>query len=212
MWALKGICICWVLSGVFPRESEEGVCLCWFLKCMCSECCVCLCVFGVLSAVCVCVCAGSEGCGRSSGLWRRVCVLGSVGCLVCDGFEGCRVPVLNLMIVYQLNSEGSLLIKGTNIPKILILPVPLQIVNATHDFAGEIKAPEKFRRYLIDCLAVSLAIIYGVSSLPAMEKQQAVSYNLLKKNKPQPLHEANVSERVQDKLRTDRRLYGRFGF
>ena len=107
MWALKGICICWVLSGVFPRESEEGVCLCWFLKCMCSECCVCLCVFGVLSAVCVCVCAGSEGCGRSSGLWRRVCVLGSVGCLVCDGFEGCRVPVLNLMIVYQLNSEGS---------------------------------------------------------------------------------------------------------
>jgi len=107
VWALKGICICWVLSGVFPRESEEGVCLCWFLKCMCSECCVCLCVFGVLSAVCVCVCAGSEGCGRSSGLWRRVCVLGSVGCLVCDGFEGCRVPVLNLMIVYQLNSEGS---------------------------------------------------------------------------------------------------------
>lgn len=104
-----------------------------------------------------------------------------------------------------------ILIKGTNAPKIVILPVPLQIVNSDYASAGVINAPEKFRRYLIDCLAVSLAIIYGVSSLPAMEKQQAVSYNLLKKNRPQPLHEANVSERIQDRIRTDRRLYGRFG-
>ena len=135
------------------------------------------------------------------------------GYLYRDEFE--RTVLDTIPGVYtteEYDDQLIVLIKGTNAPKVLILPVPLQIVNATHNFAGEIKAPEKFRRYLIDCLAVSLAIIYGVSSLPAMEKQQAVSYNLLKKNKPQPLHEANVSERVQDKLRTDRRLYGRFGF
>lgn len=42
--ALKGVCLCWVLSGVFPYGSEECVHLCWFLKRICSEWCVCLCV------------------------------------------------------------------------------------------------------------------------------------------------------------------------
>lgn len=103
-----------------------------------------------------------------------------------------------------------ILFKGPQTTKVVVLPVPLQITNATHSYAGEIIAPPKFKRYLIDCVAVSLAIVYGVSSLPAMEKQQAVSYNLLKKNKPQPLHEANTAETIADTIRYGRRTYGNF--
>lgn len=94
-----------------------------------------------------------------------------------------------------------ILLNGTPAAKCLILPVPLQIVNSDYAHPGTIKAPEKFRRYLIDCTAVSLAIIYGVSTVQAMQQQAAVSYNLLKKNKPQPLHEADVREEVAQKLR-----------
>lgn len=103
-----------------------------------------------------------------------------------------------------------ILLHGTPDPKRVVLPVPLQIVNVTHEYSGKIVAPEKFRRYLIDCTAVALARTYGMSSLAEMEKAAAVSYNLLKKNKPQPLHRANVTEEITDKLRTNilgRRFY-----
>lgn len=103
-----------------------------------------------------------------------------------------------------------ILIKGSSAPKVIVLPVPLQVVDCDHERPGTIKAPEKFRRYLIDCTAVSLAIIYGVSTLPAMQQQAAVSYNLIKKNKPQPLHEANPALEICDKLRRNplgRRFY-----
>ena len=103
-----------------------------------------------------------------------------------------------------------ILIKGTDDLKRIVLPVPLQIVDMDHARAGVIHAPEKFKRYLIDCTAVALARIYGMSSLPDMKEAAAVSYNLLKKNKPQPLHKANVSEEMTDKLRTNflgRRFY-----
>lgn len=85
-------------------------------------------------------------------------------------------------------------------PKKLILPVPLQIVNVTDEHAGTIIAPAKFRRYLIDTTAVSLAVIYGMSTLPTMQQEAGVSYNLLKKNKPQQQHMADVSEVIRKHL------------
>lgn len=101
------------------------------------------------------------------------------------------------------------LINGSDRPKKLILPVPLQIINRSHDHAGTINAPEKFRRYLIDATAVALAITYGVATVQQMQQQMAQSYQLLKKNKPQPLHKANVSEMICDKLRRDVYTRGR---
>lgn len=103
-----------------------------------------------------------------------------------------------------------ILLKGSPDPKLVVLPVPLQIINRDYSHSGTIIAPEKFRRYLIDAVAVSLAITYGMSTLPLMEKAAAISYNLLKKNKPQPLHKANVAQEITNKLRPDvlgRRFY-----
>lgn len=102
-----------------------------------------------------------------------------------------------------------ILLNGSDRPKKLILPVPLQIINRSHDDAGTINAPEKFRRYLIDAIAVALAITYGVATVQQMQQQMAQSYQLLKKNKPQPLHKANVSEMICDKLRRDVYTRGR---
>lgn len=96
------------------------------------------------------------------------------------------------------------LLKGSSTAKRLIMPVPLQIINQQFDNAGEIIAPPKFKRYLIDALAVSLAIVYGVSTVDLMKQQAALSYNLLKKNKPQPMHEQNVNKCISDKLRSSR--------
>ena len=101
-----------------------------------------------------------------------------------------------------------ILLNGLPGPKRVVLPVPLQIINRDHSHAGEILPPAKFQPYLTDCPAIALAIIYGVSTDAAMEKEAAKSYNLIKKNKPQPRHEANVSERIGEKLRI--RLRGRF--
>lgn len=101
------------------------------------------------------------------------------------------------------------LINGSDRPKKLVLPVPLQIINRSHDHAGTINAPEKFRRYLIDAIAVALAITYGVATVQQMQQQMAQSYQLLKKNKPQPLHKANVSEIICNKLRRDVYTRGR---
>lgn len=103
-----------------------------------------------------------------------------------------------------------ILLRGTTDTKCVVLPVPLQVINISHDHAGTIVAPEKFRRYLIDSVAVNLAIIYGMSTLPAMQQQQAASYNLIKKNKPQPRHSQNISEHIADTLHRGIRLGGRF--
>lgn len=103
-----------------------------------------------------------------------------------------------------------ILLNGSPDVKLVVLPVPLQIVNRDYAHSGTIIAPEKFRRYLIDAVAVSLAIIYGMSTLPLMKEAAATSYNLLKKNKPQPLHKANVAQEITNKLRPDvlgRRFY-----
>lgn len=100
-----------------------------------------------------------------------------------------------------------ILLKGSPAPKMIILPVPLQIINSDTMHSGTIVAPAKFRRYLIDCTAVALAIVYGVSTLPAMQQQASISYNLIKKNKPQPMHEANPALEIGNKLR--RNVLGR---
>ena len=69
----------------------------------------------------VCV-LGSEGYGRSSGLWRYVCVLDSVGCLVCDGFEGCAcagiesdgcVPAEFRGVFSHVGSDGCVSVLGS---------------------------------------------------------------------------------------------------
>lgn len=109
----------------------------------------------------------------------------------------------------EYNDRIVVLLNGSDRPKKLILPVPLQIINRSHDDAGTINAPEKFRRYLIDAIAVALAITYGVATVQQMQQQMAQSYQLLKKNKPQPLHKANVSEMICDKLRRDVYTRGR---
>lgn len=103
-----------------------------------------------------------------------------------------------------------ILLNGSPDAKLVVLPVPLQIINRDYAHSGTITAPEKFRRYLIDAVAVSLAITYGMSTLPLMKEAAATSYNLLKKNKPQPLHKANVAQEITNKLRPDvlgRRFY-----
>lgn len=102
-----------------------------------------------------------------------------------------------------------ILLNGTNQPKRVVMPVPLQIVDSDHRRPGRITAPPKFRKYLIDSVAVSLAITYGVSTVDSMRQQAAQSYNMLKKNKTQPLHRMNSSEQIAEKLRRDVRG-GRF--
>lgn len=123
--------------------------------------------------------------------------------------------ILNVMLpgvftVEEYDDKLILLVKGTNRPKRLIMPVPLQIVDADNERSGTITAPEKFRRYLIDATAVSLAIVYGVTTVDMMKEQAHQSYELLKKNKTQPLHKMNVTEEIQDKLRRGRRFYANF--
>lgn len=120
-----------------------------------------------------------------------------------DEFEQAK-PLSALPGIYtteEYDNSITVLLNGTPAPKCLIIPVPLQIINADHARSGIIKAPDKFRRYLIDCTAVSLAIIYGVSTVAAMQQQAGVSYNLLKKNKPQPLHKAEAAKELAEKLR-----------
>lgn len=94
-----------------------------------------------------------------------------------------------------------ILMKGTAEPKRIVMPVPLQLINSDHEHPGTIIAPPKFRRYLIDATAVSLAVIYGLSTVDTMRQQAEQSYQMLKKNKPQPLHRMNVSEEINHTLR-----------
>lgn len=115
-------------------------------------------------------------------------------------FEQARAQIPNIYTTEEYEDCVRVLMKGMPGPKILILPVPLQITDAGQGHAGTIHAPEKFRRYLIDATAVQLASMYGVSTVERMEKEAAVSLNLLKKNLPQPLHKTDVSKRIAEYL------------
>lgn len=116
-----------------------------------------------------------------------------------------------LYTVEEYEDKLVVLINGSNAPKRLILPVPLQIIDRDHAHAGTIIAPEKFKRYLIDSVAVSMAIIYGLSTIEEMKAERSTSYNLLKKNKTQRMHEANVSQEIANRLRSGRDIRNVWG-
>lgn len=92
------------------------------------------------------------------------------------------------------------LINGTANPKRLILPKPLQVINRTDTYAGDVEAPAKFASYLIDSIAVTLSMVYGLSTQASMEQSAAKSYNLLTKNLPQPFHKINVNQAIGETL------------
>lgn len=103
--------------------------------------------------------------------------------------------------VEEYEDKLVILMKGTDDAKRIILPVPLQLINRTDTYMGQIIASPKFKRYLIDATAFSLATVYGLSTVDSMLKQAEISYNLLKKNKTQPMHKANPSEEINNVLR-----------
>lgn len=100
--------------------------------------------------------------------------------------------------IEEYDDKIIVLLKGTAQPKIVVMPVPLQIINRDESHAGEIIAPPKFKKFLIDITAEQLATVYGVATLAAMHEQASASYNLLKKNHTQPLHGMNVAEHIHD--------------
>ena len=130
-------------------------------------------------------------------------------------FEQALPNGIGVYTTEEYEDHIKILVKGPLTPKIIIMPVPLQIVNISQTHAGTIHAPEKFRKYLVDATAVQLAGMYGVSSLDRMQAEAAQSLNLLKKNLPQPLHETNVAQRIGEYLGrrpfylNDRGIFGR---
>lgn len=93
--------------------------------------------------------------------------------------------------------------------KALILPVPLMITETTLSKYGEVLAPLKFKMYLEDALAARFASLYGLSTQDAMERNAAKSYNLLKKNKTQELHEQNIAIDIRNTLKRAQAYYWR---
>ena len=119
------------------------------------------------------------------------------------------VDIPGIYCLEEYDDRILIIFKGKPGPKKLILPVPLTIINQDHDHPGTIIAPPKFEKYLIDATAYQLAVGYGVASKDDMKFEMGLSYNLLKKNKPQPLHGMNVAEHLNNTLRRDaRRTYG----
>ena len=88
--------------------------------------------------------------------------------------------------------------------KRVVLPMPLFIVRDMVDanpYAGVISGPAKFEQYIVDALAVRLAIVYGLSTVATMQTAAMTSYNLLKKNMPMPTHSMDVRTSIRDVLR-----------
>lgn len=124
-----------------------------------------------------------------------------------DEFEQTISAVPSIPGIYALEEYDDkliVLVKGTPGPKKLILPVPLTLINHDGQHAGEIVAPPKFRKYLIDATAVQLAVVYGVSTVEAMKVEAAASYNMLKKNHTQPLHDVDIAGRINNIIRGGR--------
>jgi hypothetical protein len=90
----------------------------------------------------------------------------------------------------------SIFLKNAATPKRVIFPVPIHLA----DGKEEIIAPQKFYQYIVDSLAVRLAVIYGMSTAQMMGAAQQASYNNILKQVPQPLHAANPRERIRDIL------------
>lgn len=91
--------------------------------------------------------------------------------------------------------------------KCIVLPVPLSIEQSSfgnNPYAGKLRCPAKFRQYLVDALAVRLAIVYDLSTAPAMHAAAMISYNLLKKNIPVRVHAPNTNTQIGNILRRAR--------
>lgn len=89
-------------------------------------------------------------------------------------------------------------------PTLLILPVPITAINyfdSPKPWSGKIKAPLKFREYLISALAFRIADEYGVASAPGCEKAMTRAYNMLVKNYPKRQHAMDVNRRIAETLR-----------
>ena len=120
-----------------------------------------------------------------------------------DEFEQLiAAPIPGVYALEEYDDRIVVFIKGTPGPKKFILPVPLTLINRSTDYAGQIIAPPKFRKYLIDATAVQLAIVYGMATVDAMRAEASASYNMLKKNHTQPLHGMNVAKAIRDTIRT----------
>lgn len=102
---------------------------------------------------------------------------------------------------------------GSQLLKLLIIPVPLYIVHDTdsnNPYAGQINCPPKFKQFLVDTLAMRLSIVYGLSTTSAMQGAADMSYNMLKKNLPLHLHAPNPAEAVRDVLKRTQNNRWRF--
>jgi len=97
-----------------------------------------------------------------------------------------------------------LIFRNTGTPKRLIIPEPIRIENET------IVAQPKFKQYLIDVLAEKLALIYGMSTLTTMHAAAMVSYNILLKQQPVPMHPINPRINIRNVLKNGQSRYWRF--
>lgn len=116
-----------------------------------------------------------------------------------DEFEqtvGINCDLPGVYAIEEYSDRLLIILRGSPAPKKLILPVPLTIINQSHDHAGTIIAPPKFEKYLIDATAYQLAVVYGMATKQDMAMEMAASYNLLKKNHTEPLHEMNVPQHI----------------
>lgn len=112
--------------------------------------------------------------------------INNVNCYTIEEAEDC-------ITVYTRNNK----------PKVLIIPIPLYIQpkSIEDQYNGIIKCPPKFKQYLIDALAFRLSVVYGVSTTDTMHNLMEISYNLLKKNVPMPLHGMNIHSQIRNTLR-----------
>lgn len=94
-----------------------------------------------------------------------------------------------------------------NQPVFVVLPVPLTI-NDSYDepkpWRGTIVAPAKFMAYLVNVLAFRMAVEYGVSTAPQMEKLADTSYQLLKKNLSKQAHKQDLDRKINTYLERGR--------
>lgn len=127
-----------------------------------------------------------------------------------DEFEqtvGINCDLPGVYAVEEYSDRLIIILRGSNAPKKLILPVPLTIVNQSHDRPGTIIAPPKFEKYLIDATAYQLAVVYGMATKPDMAAEMSASYNLLKKNHTEPLHAMNVPQHINKLIHHRGRRY-----
>ena len=97
-----------------------------------------------------------------------------------------------------------------NDDKLIVLPVPLFVERLDFEanpYSGTLTCPTKFIQFLVDTLAVRLALVYGLSTATAMHTAAMISYNNLSKSTPTPLHPSSPTQSIANILH-GRRRYG----